>query len=187
MQTFQIHTVDSAPEQSRPALEGLQRNFGFVPNTAAIMSDSSVLIGAFVGAFGNFHGSTLSGQEKQIVLLTNAVALKCEWTTAFHSTLALKEGVATTEVILIRNAKPPQDARFAALSGLAKALIQRKGLGAEADVEKFVAAGYAKSQVLDVVAGIAISTMAGLTANVAKPPVEALFQAQAWRAALADE
>jgi alkylhydroperoxidase family enzyme len=183
MQTFQIHTVESAPEKSKPALEGLQKNFGFVPNTAAIMSDSPALIGAFVGAFGNFHGSTLSGQEKQIVLLTNAVTLKCEWTTAFHSTLALKEGVATAEVILIRNGKPPQDARFAALSGLAKALIENKGLGVEADIARFVAAGYPKSQVLDVVAGIAISTMAGVTANLAQPPVEERFQAQAWRAA----
>ena len=183
MQTFQIHTVESAPDKSKPALAGLQKNFGFVPNTAAIMSESPALIGAFVGAFGDFHGSTLSGQEKQIVLLTNAVTLQCEWTTAFHSTLALKEGVATTEVILIRNGKLPQDARFAALSGLAKALIERKGLDVEADLARFLDADYANSQVLDVVAGIAISTMAGLTANIAKPPVEALFQAQAWKAA----
>lgn len=182
MQTFPTHTVESAPEKSKAALEGLQRNFGFVPNTAAIMSESPALIGAFVGAFGHFHGSTLSGQEKQIVLLTNAVTLKCEWTTAFHSTLALKEAVAATEVNLIRNGKPPQDARFAALSGLAKALIERKGLGVEADIEAFVAAGYAESQALDVVAGIAISTMAGLTANMADPPVEPQFQAQAWKA-----
>jgi alkylhydroperoxidase/carboxymuconolactone decarboxylase family protein YurZ len=183
MQTFQIHTVESAPENSRPALEGLQKNFGFVPNTAAIMSDSSVLIGSFVGAFGHFHGSTLSGQEKQVVLLTNAVTLDCEWTTAFHSTLALKEGVAATEVQRIRDGKLPEDARFAALSGLARALIENKGLGVDAEIDSFIAAGHAKRQVLDVIAGIAISTMAGLTANIAQPPVEALFQPQAWRAA----
>ena len=183
MQSFNIHTVESAPEKSKPALEGLKKAFGFIPNTAAIMSESPVLIGSFVGVFGNFHGSTLSATEKQIVLLTNAVTLKCEWTTAFHSTLALKEGVAATEVTLIRAGKAPQDAKVAALSGLAKALIERTGLGVEAEIERFVAAGYAKSQVLDVVAGIAISTMAGLTANIAKPPVEELFQAQAWKAA----
>jgi len=182
MQTFGIHTVESAPEKSKPALEGLKKNFGFIPNTAAIMSESSVLIGSFVGAFGNFHGSTLSAQEKQIVLLTNAVTLKCEWTTAFHSTLALKEGVVATEVTLIRSGKLPQDARLAALSRLAKALIEKTGLRVETEIERFVAAGYAKNQVLDVVAGIAISTMAGLTANIAKPPVEDLFKAQAWKA-----
>jgi len=183
MQTFSIHTVESAPEKSKPALEGLKKNFGLIPNTAAIMAESSVLIGSFVGAFGNFHGSTLSGQEKQIVLLTNAVTLQCEWTTAFHSTLALKEGVAATEVTLIRTGKSPQDARLAALSGLAKSLIERSGHEVAAEIERFVAAGYAKSQVLDVIAGIAISTMAGMTANIAKPPVEELFKAQAWKAA----
>lgn len=183
MHTFQIHTVESAPEKSKPALEGLQKNFGFIPNAAAIMSGSPALIGAFVGAFGNFHGSTLSGLEKQVVLLTNAVTLRCEWTTAFHSTLALKEGVAQSHVALIRAGKTPQDARLAALSGLAKTLIERKSLGAAAEIERFLATGYAKGQVLDVIAGIAISTMAGLTANIAKPPVEERFQAQAWQAA----
>lgn len=183
MQTFRIHTIDSAPEKSKPALEGLQRSFGFIPNTAAIMSESSVLIGSFIGVFGNFHGSSLSAAEKQIVLLTNAVTLQCEWTTAFHSTLALREGVAEAEVALIRAGKPPGDPRLAALAGLARALIESHGLTVAADIDEFIAAGYAKSQVLDVIAGIAISTMAGLTANVAKPPVEPRFEAQAWRAA----
>jgi alkylhydroperoxidase family enzyme len=183
MHTFRVHTLESAPEKSKPALEGLKKAFGFIPNTAATMSESPALIGAFVGAFGNFHGSELSSLEKQVVLLTNAVTFRCEWTAAFHSTLALKEGVAEGDVAAIRNGQFPRDTKLAALSGLAKALIERKGHGVEAEIEKLVAAGYAKGQVLDVVAGVAISTMAAFTANIAKPPVEELFQAQVWKAA----
>lgn len=183
MQTFRVHTLDSAPEKSKPALEGLKKAFGFIPNTAATMAESPVLIGAFVGGFGNFHGSELGGAEKQVVLLTNAVTFKCEWTTAFHSTLALKEGVAEADVAAIRSGQLPRDTKLSALSGLAKALIERKGFGVDAEIEKFVAAGYAKGQALDVIAGVAISTMAAFTANIAKPAIEELFKAQTWKAA----
>jgi alkylhydroperoxidase family enzyme len=183
MQNFAIHSIETAPEKSKPALEGLKKNFGFIPNAAATMADSPVLINAFISAFGSFHGSSLTETEKQTVLLTNAVTLKCAWTTAFHSTLALKVGVTDSDVAAIRNGKPPQDPKRAALSRLARALIERRGSGADSEIEAFLSAGYARSQVLEVIAGIAISTMAALTANVANTPVEELFQAQSWKAA----
>ena len=36
MPTYQIHTIASAPEKSKPALEQLQQAFGFLPNLAAV-------------------------------------------------------------------------------------------------------------------------------------------------------
>jgi hypothetical protein len=33
--TYQIHTIASAPEKSRPVLEQLRQAFGFIPNLAA--------------------------------------------------------------------------------------------------------------------------------------------------------
>jgi alkylhydroperoxidase family enzyme len=183
MQAFRIHTIETAPEKSKPALEGLKKNFGFVPNAAATMADSPVLINAFIGSFGSFHGGSLSESEKQTVLLTNAVTLKCAWTTAFHSTLALKAGVPESDVSAIRHGKLPQDPKRAALSGLARTLIESKGHAIEPQIDAFLAGGYVRNQVLEVVAGIAISTMAALTATMADTPVEDLFKAQAWKAA----
>jgi alkylhydroperoxidase family enzyme len=182
METFRIHTIESAPDKSQPALQGLKQNFGFIPNAAATMAGSPVLINAFVACFGNFHGGSLSESEKQTVLLTNAVAFKCPWTVAFHSTIALKAGVAADDVAAIRNGKAPQDRKLAALAGLAKALIEKRGRAVDAEIERFVAAGYAQTQVLEVIAAIAISTMAGFTANAASTPVEDMFKPQAWRA-----
>jgi hypothetical protein len=34
MFTYQVHTIESAPGKSKPALEQLERVFGFVPNIA---------------------------------------------------------------------------------------------------------------------------------------------------------
>lgn len=73
MHSHRIHTVQSAPEASRPALQGLQQHFGLIPNLAATMAESPVLVNGFVGALTNFQKGTLTGGQRQIVLLTNAV------------------------------------------------------------------------------------------------------------------
>jgi alkylhydroperoxidase family enzyme len=180
MHKFIVHTIESAPEKSKQPLQVLQKRFGYIPNVAATMAESPVLINAFIGGFGSFHGGSFSESEKQALLLTNAVTLKCPWTVAFHSAEALKEGVSESDVKAIRDARLPKDAKYAALSGMAKALIEKRGHVTDADVGKFTSAGYAEVQILEVINGIGISTMAATTANMAGTPVEDRFQGQAW-------
>src|ERR1700761_5566603 len=103
MSAFPLHSLDSAPEKSKPALQALQSAFGFIPNIAGTMSTSPVLIDSLVGLFGNVHGGSFSEPQIQILLLTNAVTNGAAWAVAFHSFLALKEGIEAADVEAIRN------------------------------------------------------------------------------------
>jgi len=64
------------------------------------------------------------------------------------------------------------DPKYAALSGLTRALIEKRGNVSEAEIRPFTAAGYAEVQILEVVAGIGVSTMAATTTNLAGTPIE---------------
>ena len=44
MSTFPVHTLETAPEASKPALDGLKAAFGFLPNIVGAMSTSPFLI-----------------------------------------------------------------------------------------------------------------------------------------------
>jgi AhpD family alkylhydroperoxidase len=182
MDRYQVHTIESAPEKSKPAMLGLKQALGVVPNLAATMAESPVLLGGFVGAFGNFHAGTFSGPQKQVLLLTNAVANACSWAVAFHSTLALKEGVAAEDVEAIREKRVPKDSRVAALSAFTRALIEKRGHVDEKDLTGFTSAGFNKDQVLEVIAGLAVSIMANYAGNITNPVVEDAFKPQTWRA-----
>jgi AhpD family alkylhydroperoxidase len=182
MREYKVHTIESAPEKSKPALLGLKQNVGLVPNLAATMAESPTLVNGFVGAFGNFHSGTFNGAEKQVLLLTNAVTNRCAWAVAFHSTMALKEGVASAVVQAIRDERLPDDRKFAALSGYTKALIDQRGHLSDSQFENFRAAGYTAAQAFEVIAGLAVSTMANYAGNLANPPLEAPIAAQAWHA-----
>ena len=73
MASFPVHTIDSGPERSRPALRQLQSAFGMIPNIAGAMATSPVLINSLVGLFGNVHGGSFTEAQVQTVLLTDAV------------------------------------------------------------------------------------------------------------------
>ena len=180
MHGYRIHTLESAPEASRPALERLQQAFGLVPNLAATMAESPTLIHGFVGALVNFLGGSFTGGQRQVLLLTNAVTNRCAWAVAFHSTAALKEGVAPADVEAIRAGRAPADQQLAALSALTRAMIERRGHLDERDLAAFRSAGFRADQVLEVIAGLACSVMANHAGNITHPVLEAPFQAQAW-------
>lgn len=180
MSVYRVHTMESAPEKSTPALESLRKSFGLIPNLAATMAESPTLVTAFVAAFSQFHGGTLTSGHRQVLLLTNAVANRCPWAVAFHSTLALKEGVAEEDVRALRGGRLPTDAELAALSALTRALIEKRGHLDESDHKAFTGAGFGPDQVLEVIAGLAVSVMANYTGNITRPPVEEPFQAQVW-------
>ena len=144
MQSFPIYTIKSAPEQSKPALQSLNAAFGMVPNIAGAMATSPVLINSLVGLFQRVHGGSFTEAQIQVLLLTNAVTNACSWAVAFHTALALKEGLDPADVNAIREDRAPKDRQHAALSALTRTLIEKRGRLDDRDVDKFTEAGFGR-------------------------------------------
>jgi AhpD family alkylhydroperoxidase len=132
--------------------------------------------------FGKVHGGNFSEAQIQTLLLTNAVTNGCAWAVAFHTGLALKEGLDKAEVQAIRERRVPKDAKSAALSTFARTLIEKRGHVDDRDVDAFVAIGFRREDALEVIAVVAASTITNYTASVTKPPLEDPFQAYSWSA-----
>jgi len=181
MPNYPVQTIASAPEGSKSALEQLEKAFGVLPNLPAVIANSPKLINSLVGLFGQVHSPGLSEAENQIVLLTDAVTNNSNYAVAFHTALALQQGISSEETTAIREGRVPTDKRFAALSALAKALIEKRGHLTEPELGSFKAAGFTKEQVLEVIAIVAASTITNYTGTIANPPLEDAFRHHAWR------
>ncbi|MCA8063765.1 carboxymuconolactone decarboxylase family protein [Burkholderia sp. AU38729] len=182
MSAYPLHTIDSAPAASKPVLQQLQQTFGIVPNIAAAMAASPVLINGFIGLFERVHASSLTEPQIQTLLLTNAVTNASEWPVAFHTALALKQGVTHADVDAIRHGALPGDPTLAALSATARKLIDTRGRLPEADRQAFLDAGFSAEQLLEVIAVVAASTITNYVGSVTQPALEAPFDAFAWQA-----
>jgi AhpD family alkylhydroperoxidase len=180
MEQFPVYTIDTAPEASKPALRDLHAAFGIIPNIAGAMATSPVLINSLVGLFGRVHGGSFTEAQIQTLLLTNAVTNACAWAVAFHTALALKEGLTPADVDAIRGGRSPNDSKLGALATLARTLIEKRGRIADPDREAFFAAGFGRDHLLEVIAVVAASTITNYTGNVTDPPLEAPFQVHVW-------
>jgi AhpD family alkylhydroperoxidase len=172
--------MESAPKGSKPALQQLQLAFGILPNIAGALATSPVLINSLVGLFGNVHGGSFTEAQVQTVLFTDAVTNACTWAVAFHTALALKEGIDSADVQAIRDGRLPKDSKLAALSALARTMIEKRGRLDDRNVDQFIAAGFGKDHALEVIAIVAASTITNYAGSITKPPLEAAFQAHAW-------
>lgn len=182
MPTYPVQTIASAPEGSKSALEQLQNLFGgALPNLPAVIANSPKLINSLVGLFQQVHSRGLTEPENQIVLLTDAVTNSSSYAVAFHTALASQQGISSKETDAIREGRLPADKRFAALSSLAKALIEKRGHLSEQELDAFLSAGFTKEQVLEVVAIVAASTITNYAGTIANPPLEDPFKQFAWR------
>ena len=181
MDKFPIYTLESAPEASKPALRDLQAAFGVVPNIAGAMATSPVLTNSLVGLFGRVHGGSFSEAQIQTLLLTNAVTNACAWAVAFHTTLALKQGLTTADTDAIRSGRSPTDEKLGALSTLARNLIDKRGRISDREREAFLAAGFGDEHLLEAIAVSAASTITNYTGNITNPPLEPAFQPHMWK------
>jgi len=181
MERFPIHTLDSAPEASKSALRDVQTRFGMIPNLAGAMATSPVLIQSFIGIFDKVHGGNFTEPQIQTVLLTDAVTNGCAWAVALHTALALQAGLDPAEVAVMRAGRSPSDGKLGALSTLARTLIEKRGRLSEEDIERFLAAGFGKDLLLEVITIVAASTITNYTGSVTNPPLEAMLQAHEWK------
>jgi alkylhydroperoxidase family enzyme len=181
MEQFSVYTIDSAPEASKSSLRDVQARFGAIPNLAGAMALSPVLIKSFVPLFDQVHGGSFSEQQIQTVLLTDAVTNKSTWAVALHTALGLKAGVSASDIEAIRAARSPQDPKLAALSTLARTLIEKRGRLDGEDMQRFIGAGFSKELLLEVITIVAASTITNYTGSVTNPPLEDWLQVHAWK------
>ena len=179
--SFPIHTIDTAPEGSQETLRQVVANLGMLPNLAAAMAESPTLVKAFFAVREVYAQGTFSSGETQVLSLTNAFENGCQYCMAFHSFLALKEGVPEEAVDALREGREPREQRLGALSRLSRAMVRNRGRVGRADLEAFHAAGFSRAQALEVVLGIGFSVMANFAGHLTHAPLEGVFRSHEWQ------
>jgi uncharacterized peroxidase-related enzyme len=177
---FKIHTVESAPEGSAPALRSLQQGLGFVPNLAATMAESPALVTGFVDLRKTLAGGELTGAEREIIALAVSLENDCDYCMAAHSTFALMQNADERAVSAARAGVAPDDPKLGALYSFARGLVAKKGHVTDEDTEALLEAGYSRGVVFEVIAQVGHTTLANLAHSVSKAPVDSAFEPQAW-------
>jgi AhpD family alkylhydroperoxidase len=177
---YVAHTSESAPALAADGLRQLHSAVGVIPNLAATMAESPALLNGFLALRGLYAQTGFTGGEVQVLSLTAAYENDCPWCMAFHTAMALKEGVDRAAVDALRRGEAPADPRLAALSGFARAMVRNRGRIDAPAQRAFLAAGYSTRQALDVVMAMAFSLMANYAAHLTQPAVDEFLKPHSW-------
>ncbi len=173
MTAFTLHTVETAPEGSKDRLGAVRSAWGFIPKLQATLAESPVALKAYDDLFGLFATeATLSQAETQIVYQAINVFHGCEYCTAGHTFLSRKAGVPEDVIQAIRNGQAIVDARLQALRHFAETVAETRGFAGDAAVDAFLAAGFTRAQLLEVVTIIATKVISNYTNHLTHTPLE---------------
>ncbi|MEO9467701.1 carboxymuconolactone decarboxylase family protein [Parasphingorhabdus sp.] len=182
MTNYTVHSQDTAPEGSKAILESVEKAYGFTPNLMAVMAESPAAVEAYATVAGIFEKSAFSPTEQQIILMTNNRLNGCTYCMAAHSTISGMQGIAANVIEALRDGTELADAKLEALRVFAVQVNTQRGVLENAQIEAFLAAGYTKASILDVIIGTSFKLMSNYTNHVAQTPLDDAFQANTWTA-----
>lgn len=171
--------LTTAPEASRPLLEKVQKSFQFIPNLFGVFANSPSLLQGYLGLSDTFDAGSLSPVERHIVFLSASLENNCNYCTAAHSTVLKAFMHVPAEVVsAVRANAPLSDPKLNALMVLTKEIVRNRGHVENHAIENFLAAGYRKEQILEVLIGVALKTISNYTDHISPTELDKEFSSE---------
>lgn len=183
MNRFQIHNVETAPEQSKSVLRKTEEALGFVPNFLGVITESPAVLEGYISLSRAFDRSSLNASERQIVQLSTSFQNEIPYCVAGHTVFARMQEVPDDVVQAVRQGEPIPDAKLQALREFSSKVVKQRGRVTQNDVQEFLKAGYTRAQVLEVILGVGLKTISNYTNHAAETPLDAAFESGAWSTA----
>ena len=177
---FTIHTVETAPDESKEALAHARETFSFIPNLEGIFAEAPALLQGSMTLWDLFETTSFTPIERQVIYLTANYENSCNYCMAAHSGLAKMTGMSEENLEALRNGTPMLEPKLQALRYFTQQMVQARGWVEDSEIEAFMAAGYSKQQVLEVILGVAIKVMHNYTNHIAKTPLDRQFKPNVW-------
>jgi uncharacterized peroxidase-related enzyme len=180
MNDFQTLTIETAPESSKPFLEGAKNAYGFVPNLLGTMAQAPALLEGYMTLAGIFDKTDLSETERQIILMTNNRLNGCTYCMAAHTTISQMAKVPADVIEALRNNTPIANPKLEALRAFATIINETRGWPSNEQVDAFLASGYSRQTVLEVIIGTSLKVMSNYTNHIAETKVDDAFVSNTW-------
>lgn len=179
MSLFRKHDETTAPEGAAQILAIAKERYGFVPNLAAYVAESPNVLEAILKLSDAFDQTSLSPQEQQVVLLTVSALNGCNYCKTVHTALGKMAQIDEISIQKIIAFEPLEDIRWNALRDFTHSLVEEKGWLNEEKVRSFFNAGFTRTQVFEVIMGVALKTMTNYSNHLAGADPNAEFTSMA--------
>lgn len=179
---FPVHTLESAPEGSRPLLERSKQEYGMIPNLHGVMAESAAVLEGYRALNDLFtQRASFAPEEQTVIWLTVAVDNGCHYCVPAHTAIAKSMQVPDEISDALRTRSELPDGRLEALRKFTRSVVREHGSVSQQDIRMFMDAGYERRHVLEVVLGVAQKVLSNYVNAIAQTPLDQPFRKFDWQ------
>jgi alkylhydroperoxidase family enzyme len=180
MTTLKIHTIESAPEASKPLLENSQKAYGMIPGLHGVLAGAPNILKAYQSLHELFVDSSFNQEELTVVWQSINVEHACHYCVPAHTGIANMMKVDDQITLALRNQTPLTNPKLEVLRTTTLLIVRNRGHISEGKLAAFYAAGYGEQQVLEIILGLSQKTISNYANHIANTPVDPGFKKFAW-------
>ncbi|KAA3622367.1 MAG: carboxymuconolactone decarboxylase family protein [Flavobacterium sp.] len=177
---LKIHTIETAPEESKPLLEKSKKAFGYVPGLHGALAGAPGLLEAYQNIHELFVNSSFNNDELTVVWQSINVEHQCHYCVPAHTAIAkaMKVDDAITEAL--RNETELPSPKLEVLRETTLSIVRNRGNISKDEILVFYDAGFNQRHLLEIILGVAQKTISNYTNHIAETPLDKAFEKFAW-------
>jgi uncharacterized peroxidase-related enzyme len=163
--------ADDGDDEQRKLLTDTRHRLGRVPNLYAAMAHSPAALRGYLGLRDALSDGALGAVERELLALLVAQDNGCEYCVSAHTFRGARMRISDEDLRRAQQADSA-DPHTRAVLRLARAVLAQRGRVADAELAEARAAGVTDSEVLEVVAHVALNSFSNYVNHVALPPLD---------------
>lgn len=181
MADFTFYDESSAPDAAKPILAQARKEMGGkLPNIYRFMAESPELLDAYRHLRKLLMQTSLTPIEQELVQLVVSYEHECGYCMAGHSMRAKMIKTAPEDIAALRAGQPVSDEKLETLRRFTLTMVRQRGHVADAEVEAFLAAGYTRRNVLEVVLATGAKVLTNYSNHLFGTPLNDFLEPFAW-------
>ncbi|AVI51142.1 carboxymuconolactone decarboxylase [Pukyongia salina] len=177
---LKIHTIETAPEESKALLEKSKKAFGYIPNLHAALAGAPGLLEAYQNIHQLFVNSSFNNDELTVVWQSINVEHQCHYCVPAHTAIAKAMKVDDAITDALRNKTELPSSKLEVLRDTTLSVVRNRGNISKDEIQVFYDAGFTQRQLLEIILGIAQKTISNYTNHIAETPMDKAFEKYAW-------
>ncbi len=150
----------------------VEKGLGVIPNMFRCMANSTMAFDGFMKMKASLGAGKLSPRLQKLLTLAISEFNGCEYCVAANTKMSVDAGQLSDQECLNARRFVARDPREAALLRFVKRVLETKGKVSDGDLAALRDQGFEDEDIVEIVAGIIITTMTNYMSSVGEPDLD---------------
>jgi uncharacterized peroxidase-related enzyme len=164
--------IEQASGLVRNLFGKVQQGLGVIPNMFRCMANSAMAFDGFMKMKASLGAGQLDVRLQKLLTLATSEFNGCEYCVAANTKMSVDGGQLTAEECLDARRFVAADPGEAALLAFVKRVLETRGKISDGDLTALRDRGYQDEDIVEILAGIVITTMTNYMSSVAEPDLD---------------